>query len=62
MKVVRTAKEEVKLQFLEWAQGKSMDEIADKFYDAISKTYDSTREFMLQKTFEHFVAPVLKKK
>lgn len=39
-----STKQLVKEQFKQWAKGKTLDEIADKFYEAISQTYDLTKQ------------------
>jgi hypothetical protein len=50
-----TAKEVFIEQFTKWAADKSLEEIAEKAYEAMSKTYDMTKSKMMGDVFEHFV-------
>lgn len=50
-----SAEEMFKQKFIEWAKGKSLDEIADKAYQAMSYAYDEGRQMMAAKAFEILV-------
>lgn len=50
------AKQKFKKEFKKWAQGKTIDEIADKAYEAVSTAYDLTKDEMIKLAFKHFVA------
>ena len=52
---MNSAEEMFKKKFIKWAKDKSLDEIADKAYQAMSYAYDECRQMMTAKAFEIFV-------